>query len=328
MRGTSNHEAFQAFVAGAHQYPVDTQEQMDLAVDRFRHAIGIDSNFARAHAWLAYSYMTAWVGRWGKPAELVNEPELLDAMCHHAKLAAELDPFDYSIRWSLMNVRLLSAKRRSDPAKHYQLGRQQLAWADYLHQGESDPIFLPERMLALCYLGLHEEVDDAIERARPVMALRAWASWSVACALYARALHEPDAEKRRGRYERALFEINPVVEVPKRRGHIIEAWLIKAMCHARLEQKSAAATSLAMFVDDFEATRPGQPRWSLSDEDASVGFARGADRRHWIEGMALVIDGNPSLMPLVPDPDGIGTPDGLAKLEKEDYPTVPADPVP
>lgn len=328
MRGTSSHEAYEAFVEGSQQFPADSQEEIDLAIARFRQAIGIDPNFARAQGWLAYSYLTVWVGRWTRPPELKAEPELLEAARYHARLAVHLDPFDYSLRWTLMNVCLFTAKRRDDPTALYREGRQQLAWADYLHKGESDPVYLPERMMALCYLGDYGAIDEAIERARPAIPLQPWIRWSIASALYCLAAHEQESTLKKGRYEQALKEVEQVVCGVPVSPYVVEAWLLKAMCHARLDHAGEAGDALNRFADAFEATRPGQGRWTLSDEDTSVSFARGRDRRHWVEGMVLAINSNPSLMPLVPDPAGIGTPKGLAELEKADHPTPPADPVP
>ena len=327
MRGTTDHAAFQAFVEGARQFPADSQQEIDVAIESFQLATSLDPNFARAYAWLAYSYLTVWVCRWSLPSEFTDESQLLDAVHFNANKGCTLDPLDYSIRWVLMNAYVFTAKRQTDPLAYYQEGQQQLAWADYLYGGECDPEYRSERMLARAYLGLYAELDDAIELAYPAISWQPWIRWSIAQALYTRAAHQSGSARQQD-YHNALTESDKVVNAPVLSGFVVETWLLKAMCHARLSQLDQAGIAVESFANQFAATRPGTARWTLTDEDTSVSYARGVDRRHWIEGLVLALDNQPNLQALVPDPDQIGTAEGLKNLELEDYETSPAGSVP
>jgi hypothetical protein len=328
MRGTTNYEAFDKFVVGGKQFPVDVQTEMDTAIASFNEALAMDCDYSRAHSWLGYSYLTCLVCNWDYSSYCPGMSELLSDMLSHSEQARDLDPCDYSIRWQLMNANLFAAKHQPSPVGFYQEGRQQLAWADYLHAGESDPVYLPERMMAIAYLGMDEGLlDEAIERSRPAVLLRSWIPWSIASAIYVKAGRASDPATKLSLYKQALAELAPTFAATLS-GFVVEAWLLKAMCHAWLGDLDDAKEAILSFDHDMKDLRGTSEPWTLTSEDNSVAFARGADRRHWIEGLVKAINDDPDLKAIVDDPEGIGTPSGLEALEAEDYETVPAEPVP
>lgn len=240
--------AYEAYLRGVYLYSIETEEALDRCREQFEQAVRLDSSFARAWGYLAYTAVQSWIAGWADAGQL----EQAEA---HARLGVSLDPNDYATHWDLAFVYLNTCR--------FELALEEYKKAVALNPNDAD--LLSEMAEMLVFAG---EPDRALEQLREAMLRNPfhpdWYCWVLAWALF-------NVE----RYEESLAELDRMNRPPQ---HVD---LLRAAIQIKRGDVPKAEAALGRFL----TARPG---WTIAKERIRCTFQRPEDEQRWLGALADV----------------------------------------
>jgi adenylate cyclase len=243
---TENLEAYDCVLRGRELWFRFTPEANREARRLYEKAIGLDPDYARAYASLAWTYLTEHDERWGDPAD-----KPLERALEIARRGVMVNPASHSNHLALGQVCL-------DKGLHDE-AVEAFETAIALNPNDADGyVFLAE---TLSFAGRPDEAIDLIEKAQRLNPASRWYAWQLAAAFYvARRYEDAVAALRKGR---------PLVAMGYR-------WLAVACGQLGREQDAKAAA---------EEYLRRSPDYSLATHLETMPFQHAEDREHYVEGL-------------------------------------------
>lgn len=254
-------EAFDLYLEGQRLFSVIERKELETAAAKFRAAVKLSPDFARAWGHLAYCLAQIVVG--GHATEKNEIVGLLDEAESYARKAVDLDPRDYANRWDLAFV-LLNQGR---PKEAFPVYEEALALFDQ----RTDKLdrrndLLVEMAEAFVYGGDSKRAFELLDRA---VRIPDWYRWIRAWACF-------NARDYRG----AINEINAMHKKCFEQGYVPDIQLLLAASYAYAGDRKQAGDALGRL-------KKGRSDWTLSRELARNPFSNPDDRAHWEKGMRL-----------------------------------------
>jgi adenylate cyclase len=242
---TESQVAYDHFLRGIERFNRLTMEDTMKAREMFEAAIGIDSRYAAAHAYLAGTYLYEWL--WHGPMECLDRAEEL------ARKALTLDDNDNRAHVNFGRVQLY--RRNFDTAEyHHRKGID-------LNPNEAN--CQAHMGLLLTFLGESEEAIEWISRAMRLNPYHPdWYCEDLGQALFVAK-----------RYEESIGALKRVKQPP----YWVRAWL--AACYAHLDDVDTARAIMEQTMQ--EACNVDWQRYVERDEP----FRHAADHEHWMVGL-------------------------------------------
>jgi adenylate cyclase len=243
---TENLEAYDCVLRGRELWFRFTPEANREARRLYEKAIGLDPDYARAYASLAWTYLTEHDERWGDPAD-----KPLERALEIARRGVMVNPASHSNHLALGQVCL-------DKGLHDE-AVEAFETAIALNPNDADGyVFLAE---TLSFAGRPDEAIDLIEKAQRLNPASRWYAWQLAAAFYvARRYEDAVAALRKGR---------PLVAMGYR-------WLAVACGQLGREQDAKAAA---------EEYLRRSPDYSLATHLETMPFQHAEDREHYVDGL-------------------------------------------
>ena len=197
----------------------------------FKAAIGEKDDFARAHGYLSYSLLLAYLHGW-KQADIAEDADVtLDKILQHAELARKHGPDDYENHWTLAAAHIYS--------KNFQKGMDSYEKALNLAETQAIPHNLScckvERADALIFNGNREDIEKAVEIILGEMKVPDFPKthlWALGWAYYELGAFDKDKER-----DFCLKSLQALLQIPN--PHALIRKNIAA-CYASLEWTEAA----------------------------------------------------------------------------------------
>jgi tetratricopeptide (TPR) repeat protein len=170
------------YLQGVMWHRVMTHESNRLARNAFKNAIGEDDRFARAHGFLSYTQIIAYLNDW-KEGDEDSDVTLADAL-EHAREAVRLEGDDYENLWSWAAANIYSGYFEPGMRAY----RQAVELAE--EQGvisENVSALKVERADALMFQGEEDAIREAIrivEAEIDAGRSRSWYAWTLGWAYY------------------------------------------------------------------------------------------------------------------------------------------------
>jgi len=263
---TGNVNSYEACLRGKHAWWSYLQwgggrEALEQSRAYFELATRLDPEYARAWAWLTYTYVDTWLEGWGDEAGLASAERC-------ARTALELNPSDYVCHWARAYF-YLHTGRIGDALSEYETA---------LSFNQNEANMLAEMSEALCYAGRHQEGVEWVRRAMRINPrYPGWYRTNLALLDY--CLKDYDAViGQLGRLPQTRSDDRALLAA----AHARKAALLEA--HGRTDEAAAerarAAEQMRRFLTD-------KPDWTLEKERTLVQFQNQEDLEHWLTGLAL-----------------------------------------
>lgn len=288
MARTSSEEAYRSFLAGKQGLPFRSIDELKETIEHFKSAIDADGNFARAWAWLSYSYLSAHVE--GLSDGTSVGPDFLERARLAADKAFQLDPYDYDTHWALAEMHIYAGDF-DGAIKAF----DQALWLN----DDNNKNLLVDVAYTSIYAGALDRAFELIAKSRIIWD---WNRCALAFAYYVKGRTEP------GCYQKALAEIEAMYWQPGDRRYIVDALKVRAAASARLAEAHHARSKglvgsgrreLAEAERKLELAREDdskraiahllelRPDWTMNREENYACFRNEADARHWLDGLRL-----------------------------------------
>lgn len=258
MIKSTDSAAFDLYLEGQKMFSVIERKTLEDCAEKFRGALKISPEFARAWGHLAYALAQIVVAG---HADAKESQVLLTEAEGYARKAVELDGRDYANRWDLAFVWLNQ-------------GRIDEALAEYeraldLFDNRTDMLdrrmdLLVEMAEAYVYAGETERAFVLLDRA---FRIPDWYRWIRAWACF-------NARD----YDGAIRQIGAMRKQPGEAGYVEDIQLLLAAAQALGDQPSRAALAVQRLAR-------GRPGWNIQRELARNPFRKPEDRAHWIAAM-------------------------------------------
>lgn len=263
--------AYAEWKAGMRLFPINSQGDFRAAIQHFKKAIGLDDRFARAHGWLAYTYVTGHIDAWKFPPADARLPtaQLLKNARKLADRAVKLAPNDYDTLWAKGFVRLHTGDAKVAEA-HFDKARA-------LNYGNRE--LLAENADERVYAGHPDKAIELIMRAR---AIPDWQRWVLAWAYYFKARKEPVF------YDLALQELQQLTGQPGQGRTPAEIHMLLAAIHgqkSRMKKNAYAKDNRDQASKHRKSYEKLRKVRKLKEIEATNPFRRNTDRRHWLAGL-------------------------------------------
>jgi tetratricopeptide (TPR) repeat protein len=283
MRGTTNENAYDAFIAGTTGFPVSSDAAFRRSVAKLKRALKLDPDYVRPRGWLAYAYLLSvtegWSFKSSDPEAKWSEKKRLETAEQLAKEAVALDEGDYDTHWSLANVYVNT--------KRWKLAIKEFERAVYLCKSDNNPNLLVEMADALVHDGQHNRALRLVHKARRV---QDWHRWVMAWTYFAKG--RGDAIY----YEFALEEIRAMHWHPGDDSYIADVKLLEAVISALKADKLKDAKQSPIVTQErkkaadalkhFKARKESK-KWTLKQAEKFAPFRLAADKKHWLDGCKL-----------------------------------------
>jgi tetratricopeptide (TPR) repeat protein len=255
MRGTTNLEAWRAYLDGEKLFSINSKQKMGQSRRKFAAALKLDPDFARAHGYLSYVITRSVQLGWLDECDLTTAEK-------HARLAVKLDPYDYAVFWDL-GYCLLGQGKLKPALRQYEKALDLYDnFTDLLDRKHG---LLAEVAEAYIFDG---RPDDAIKMLKRAKRTPDWYSWNLGWAYY-------NARD----YDSAIKELECISSKPGDEEHVFDIQLMIAACYAQKGNTTMARNNLGLF-------RKGKgPSFTLKGAGKRTTFKNKRDQDHWIEGL-------------------------------------------
>ena len=255
MRGTTNEEAFRAYLDGERLFTIIDKQQMAKSRKKFEEAIKLDDNFARAHGYLAYTMTRSVANGW------LGEAQLKVAESH-ARKAVKLDPYDYATYWDL-GYCLIGQGKLKQALTQYDKAMD--LYENFTDQLDRKHGLLAEVAEAYVFDGRPQDAIKMLERAKR---FPDWYHWNLGWAYYSAR-----------DYDAAINELECMRCKPGDEGYVMEVQLLLAAAYAQKGNATMSKSAIGLFRS---AKGRGQNIKSL---EGRVKFRNKKDRDHWVDGL-------------------------------------------
>lgn len=257
MRGTTNEQAFGAYLEGERLFTITSRTQMAQSRKKFEEAIKLDNCFARAYGYLSYVITRSVANGW------LNADHMVAAEAH-ARKAVKLDPHDYAPYWDLGYCLLGQGKLKQALVQY---DRAMDLYENFTDQLDRKHGLLAEVAEAYVFDGRPEDAIKMLERAKR---FPDWYTWNLGWAYY-------NARD----YDCAIKELESMRAKPGDEGYVMEIQLMLAAAYAQKGNQTMAKNSLTLFRS-IKGKIP-----SLKSLEGRVKFRNKRDRDHWVDGLRM-----------------------------------------
>jgi tetratricopeptide (TPR) repeat protein len=255
MRGTTNQDAWRAYLAGERLFSINSKQRMGQARKKFAEAVDLDPCFARGHGYLSYVLTRSVQLGW------LCDDDLQTAE-RHARKAVKLDPYDYAVFWDLGYCLLGQGKLKAALKEYDRALDLYENFTDLLDRKHG---LLAEIAEAYVFDG---RPDDAIKLLQRAKRTPDWYSWNLGWAHY-------NARD----YDAALKELECIRSKPGDDEHVFDVQLMIAACYAQKGNTTMAQNNLSLFRKNKSGAV------TLNGVRKRVAFKNKRDRDHWLEGL-------------------------------------------
>ena len=255
MRGTSNKEAFLAYLEGERLFTIIDKQQMVQCRKKFEEAIKLDNEFARAYGYLSYAITRSVANGWLGDAQLKIAEQ-------HARKAVKLDPYDYAPYWDLGYCLIGQGKLKQALTQYDKALDLYENYTDMLDRKHG---LLAEIAEAYIFDGRPKDAIKMLERAKRVPD---WYSWNLGWAHY-----------NARNYDDAIKELEGMRAKPGDEGYVMEVQLMLAAAYAQKGNPTMAKNAVGLF-----RSKKGRSH-NVKNLEKRVKFRNKKDRDHWVDGL-------------------------------------------
>lgn len=258
--------AYEAYLRAKHKWWVylqsgGSQDALSESRKHFELATHLQPDYARAWAWLTYTYVDSWLEGW-------SGKEALASAEHCANKALALDPSDYVCHWALAYF-YLHTGQMGDALSEYETA---------LSFNRNEANMLAEMSEALCKAGRHREGVEWVKRAMRINpAFPGWYQTNLALLQYCLRNYD-DVIAGLKRISRLRSDDRALLAA----AHARKAELLaeRGQTDAAASERDRAAAAMRRFLE-------AKPAWTLSTERAVVHFQNREDLEHWLTGLEM-----------------------------------------
>jgi tetratricopeptide (TPR) repeat protein len=243
MRGTTNREAFNAYLQGERFFSVISEERMRQSRAMFERATMLDEGFARAWGWRSYTTVRSVMVGWLSDGELPIAGEW-------AKRAVRLDPEDYATYWDLAFYHL-NAGDADQAIPTYRIALD--LYDNHTDMLDRKPGLLAEMAEAYVHVG---QLDEALTLLKRATRTPDWYRWNLGW-----------AEFHAGNFDNSISAYSGMSLKPGDRDYVMEVQLFLAAAHILKAQEADRAGDAKMrdearaeaqkALNQFRAAMPG-----------------------------------------------------------------------
>jgi adenylate cyclase len=263
---TPSINAYDAYLRGKHRWwsylqSGGARDALDESRKYFELAAHLEPDYARAWAWLTYTYVDGWLEGW-------SEEDALACAERCATKALELEPSDYVCHWALAYFYLHTG----------QIGDALSEYETALSFNHNEANMLAEMSEALCNAGRHHEGLEWVSRAMRINPrFPGWYQTNLALLQY--CLRD---------YDGVIAGLKRIARLRSDdRALLAAAHARKAELLAERGQVDAAASERQRAAEAMERFLEEKPGWTLGKERTLVHFQNREDLEHWLKGLEM-----------------------------------------
>lgn len=269
MRGTTNREAFSAYLQGERLFSVIDEDRMRQSRAMFDRATTLDANFARAWGWRSYTTVRSVMAGWLGESELPNAGEW-------ARRAVALDPDDHATHWDLAFYHL----NAGDAAQALPTYRTALELYDnHTDMLDRKPGLLAEMAEALLHFG---RIDEALELLNRAMRIPDWYKWNLGWIQF----HAERFDESIKAYRAMRLKPGDESYVMEVQLFLAAAHIMKAAAAGEAGDTKAAAKAQTQAEEGARAFRQAVPGYSLEQaKKRRHRFHDSAQEGRWLDAL-------------------------------------------